>query len=139
MSHTVDLVCWVVNDLKSSGFHVAVFGGWAEELLELAGPREHGDIDLLVFDADPDDLGRFVEERGEILEKRSSQKRAFLVSDLVVELFLVRGGRTVFWDTLEYVWPLTGCVEVDGLPVASAEYLSAYRRDYAAIRAAGKG
>jgi hypothetical protein len=33
--------------LREAGAPCHVFGGWAEELLELAPARPHGDIDLL--------------------------------------------------------------------------------------------
>jgi hypothetical protein len=35
-SNTVDLVREVVRDLSEGGFRVAVFGGWADELLRAA-------------------------------------------------------------------------------------------------------
>ena len=136
MRNTIEVVRQVVHDLRSAGFRVAVFGGWAEELRNLVPPREHADIDLLVFDADQTELDVFVEAREEICGKRFSHKRAFVASDVMVELILVRGGTTVFWDTFEYVWPTGEDVEIDGLPVAPAEYLAAYRADYLAIRSA---
>ncbi len=40
-SNTVDLVREVVRDLSEAGFQVAVFGGWADELLG-AAPLNRG-------------------------------------------------------------------------------------------------
>lgn len=134
MSNTIDLVRQVVDDLSASGFRVAVFGGWAEELLAIAEPREHMDIDLLVFDANEAELDRFLAGRSEIREKRLPHKRAFLASDVMVEMLLVHGGHTNFWGTVSYAWPQAESGDVDGLPVASAEHLVGYRRDYVAIR-----
>jgi hypothetical protein len=136
VSNTIEVVRQVVQDLSFSGFRAVLFGGWAEELLEHVPPREHADIDLLVFDADQTELDVFVQARGEIRGKHFSHKRAFVFSEVMVELFLVRDGRTTFWNTVEYAWPTGHAVDVDGLPVAPAEYLTAYRRDYPAIRSA---
>ncbi len=36
MGNTIDLVRKVIRDLSEAGFQVAVFGGWAEELLGAA-------------------------------------------------------------------------------------------------------
>lgn len=136
VGNTIEVVRQVVQDLTASGFRALLFGGWAEELLGLVTPREHADIDLLVFDADHTELDAFVQARREIRGKHFSHKRAFVASNVMVELFLVRDGRTMFWNTLEYAWPTGHAVDVDGLPVAPPEYLAAYRRDYAAIRLA---
>jgi hypothetical protein len=96
-------------------------------------------IDLLVFDADVRLLDAFVARRDEIIGKRFSHKRAFKIADVVVELFLVRGGATLFWDSLSYRWPDGGPVDVEGLPVASARHVTAFRRDHASIRSAWHG
>jgi hypothetical protein len=139
MSNTIDLVREVVRDLSEAGFQVAVFGGWAEELLEAAPSRSHSDIDLLVFDPDLELLDAFVAGREKIAEKHSSHKRAFIAATVMVELFLVHEGTTAFWDGPPYRWPTVELVNVRGLPVAPQEYLAAYRRDFATIRAAWLG
>ena len=59
MGNKIELVRDVVEDLAAAGFEVAVFGGWTEQLLALAPIREHGDIDLLVFDPDLDPDGDY--------------------------------------------------------------------------------
>ncbi len=136
MSNTLELVREVVLDPRLSGFAVAVFGGWAEELLAVIPPRHHADIDLLIFDADTNRLDAFLAQQSEIVDKRLSHKRAFTTHGVMVELFLVVGDTTTFWDRLLYRWPEAEPIEVDGLPVAPRDYLAAYRRDYATIRAA---
>lgn len=138
MTNTIELVREVVGDLEASGFEAAVFGGWAEELLCLSQPRDHMDIDLLLFDADLGSLDTFVKGRTEIGGKRFSHKRAFSAGGVTVEAFLVNGGVTVFWDRLSYRWPDADCVEMRGLRVAPRDWIVAYRRDYAAIRAASQ-
>ena len=137
VSNTLELVTEVVQDLRYAGFDVAVFGGWAEELLQLSEPRRHRDIDLMVFDPDLDRLDGYLASKSEIGSKRQSHKRAFTVDGVMVELFLVENGATRFWDRLSYFWPDDAPVDLRGLRVAPATYLDAYRRDYARIREAG--
>jgi hypothetical protein len=43
--NTIELVRRAVSDLRDAGFTVAVFGGWAEELLGVCAPRIHKDIE----------------------------------------------------------------------------------------------
>ena len=135
VSNDVALLRETVASLAASEFQLAVFGGWAEELHGLSGPRPHHDIDLIVLDADLADLDQFVRERGELVIKRQTHKRAFTSAGVLIELFIVdtSAGRptTNFWDSCLYDWPDIGPVEVDGLPVATVAALSAYRRDHA--------
>jgi hypothetical protein len=107
-----------------------VFGGWAEELRGVIRPRPHRDVDLLVVDPDLGRLDEHVAARGEIGGKRFSHKRAFTVDGVLVELFLVFGGSTTFFDAETYVWPPLGIEAIDGLDVVSTEVLSAYRRNH---------
>lgn len=136
VGNTIDLVRKVVRDLSEAGFQVAVFGGWAEELLGAAPSRIHSDIDLLVFDPDLELLDAFVAGREEVAEKHFSHKRAFIAATVMVELFLVHEGTTTFWDGPPYRWRTVELVNVRGLPVAPPEYLAAHRSDYTTIRAA---
>jgi hypothetical protein len=140
MRNGLEVLVSVVDELLDHGFDAAVFGGWAEELLELRPPREHKDIDLLIIDADVAALDRFVASRGEIELKRFSHKRAYVHNGILIELFLVRTGdnrrTTLFFDTLSYEWPAIGCVLLSGLPVASAASVTAFRRDYEVIEVA---
>ena len=129
----------MVDDLSAAGLGPLVFGGWAEELLGVTPPRSHSDIDLLVV-AKPHAVDDFVSRRQEIVQKRFSHKRAYVEDGVMVELFLV--GRdedvetTTFWDTRLWTWPRLEPVMVDGLPVAPATALAAYRRQYEDIAAA---
>jgi len=88
MGNDLHLVKAVVGELADHGFDVAVFGGWAEELLGVAPPWQHRDIDLMLYLNDLQQLDRFVGLRGEVEAKRYSHKRAFVQAGTLVELFL---------------------------------------------------
>lgn len=139
VSNDIQLLRETVVTLSQSGFQIAVFGGWAEELHGLSAPREHYDIDLMVIDADLVMLDGFVAARGEVVGKRQTHKRAFITSGVLVELFLVRtvDGQplTDFWGSFAYRWPSLGPVDLVGLPVASVDALAAYRADHDHITA----
>lgn len=47
MENTREKVAAVIKTLRKSGIACHLFGGWAEELLGLHEPSQHGDIDLL--------------------------------------------------------------------------------------------
>jgi hypothetical protein len=108
----IHLLRKTVSTLVQSGFHVAVFGGWGEELYGLSAPRKHHDIDLLVIDADLVTLDAFVQARGVVVAKRQTHKRAFTSEGVLVELFLVSTleGQmlTNFWSSFVYRWPNLG-------------------------------
>jgi hypothetical protein len=139
VSNDIQLLRETVAALSQSGFQIAVFGGWAEELHGLCAPREHHDIDLIVIDADLVTLDAFVEARGEVVAKRQTHKRAFTNRGVLVELFLVNtvDGQplTNFWDSFDYEWATHGPVDLVGLPVASVDALAAYRADHHRIAA----
>jgi hypothetical protein len=131
----------VVQELHTAGFRPLVFGGWAEELYGSVSQRQHRDIDLLLVDPVLDDLDQFLAQRAEIVRKRFSHKRAYVVEGVLVELLLVEssadGYTTTFFGTRHWRWPdLTAPVTVTGLPLAPAEALAMYRTNHAAINAA---
>ena len=127
----------VVNQLVGAGFDVAVFGGWAEELLGLAAPRAHQDIDLLIVNPDPGELDAFVSTRTELIAKRLSHKRSYIAFGVLVELFLVtyEDGlwTTVFWGLSEHRWPELAWEHRRGLPVAPATALASYKSSHERI------
>jgi hypothetical protein len=126
MRNGLEILVSVVDELLADGFDAAVFGGWAEELLELQPPREHKDIDLLIIDPEVAALDRFVASRNEIELKRFSHKRAYVQSGILIELFVVRTRdnrrTTLFFDTLTRVandrsgppLGITGCFRCGG-------------------------
>jgi hypothetical protein len=127
----------VVDQLVGAGFDVAVFGGWAEELLGLSAPRAHQDIDLLVVDPDPAHLDSFISGRVEVVAKRLSHKRAYIAFGVLVELFIARCNdglwTTEFWDRTEHRWPELTWEHRSGLPVVPATALASYRSSHREI------
>jgi hypothetical protein len=124
------LVERVIGLLASRGVPAWVFGGWAEQLLGIAPPREHGDIDLLVAGDDWTAVDAFLAELDEIPAKRFPHKRAFVLDGVMVELFLVRRDDeslfTTFWGERRD-WPADTLDDDGPLPVASAAAVAGYR------------
>jgi hypothetical protein len=84
----------VLGRLQQHGFASLIFGGWAEELLQLVPPRPHRDVDLLLPADSFVAFDRFLasaESYGwhEIVAKRFAHKRAFLAQGIMVEFTLV--------------------------------------------------
>jgi hypothetical protein len=130
----------VLEQLQHTGFTPLVFGGWAQELLQLGPPRPHADIDLLLptnsFNV-LDWLLTTAEGHGwsEIKAKRFAHKRAFLVQSVMVEVTLVLPGPvTHFWGDIPFYWldPLhhTPSIEIEGasVSVVSAANLLRYQQ-----------
>lgn len=140
MPGSLPLLRSVVSALEQDGIAVLVFGGWAEELHGLGPARGHCDIDLLLVDPDERALAAFLGVREEILENRSSHKRAFELDGVLVELFLARSENrervTYFWRDIRWVWPADMSVSVASLRVGSKAALAGYRTKWPAIQAA---
>lgn len=123
MQAELALLHGVVDGLTGAGLDVRLIGGWAEEILGLARPGPHRDIDLLVIDADPQDLDAFLAGQDEVALKHLPHKRAYVVNGVVVELLLVsrgpNGAVTHFWDEHSFHWPasIKELSDVAGLPV----------------------
>ena len=130
----------VLERLQQHGFASLIFGGWAEELLQLAPPHPHRDVDLLLpaesfvafdrFLASPESY-----DWHEIVAKRFAHKRAFLAQGVMVEVTLVGSGLiTNFWGDVAFQWldPLADRrpIEIDGFtaPLVSAANLLRYRQ-----------
>lgn len=126
----------VAKRLKDSGMEVVVFGGWADELNGDIKPREHGDIDLLLFDQDFSGLERFMKNNSDIEEiekKRSAHKRAFKLDGVMTELFLVQKdgeGKlfTDFWGEYKFYWPDMRYKNIEDVNVADRSVNQAYRK-----------
>jgi hypothetical protein len=119
--------------LAGEGVAAWVFGGWAEELLGLAEPRPHDDLDLLVAADDWRAVDRLLTRLEEIPAKRFEHKRAFVLDGVMVELFLVRrdakGLFTTFWG-VRRPWPGDALDDEGALPVASAAAVAGYRAQH---------
>jgi hypothetical protein len=138
----------VVGALEQADVRAWIFGGWAEELLELTRPRSHHDLDLLYpaqnFDQ-VDVLLAGAADLSEITAKRLPHKRAFLREGVMTELILVRSlpGPTYvtdFWGRVRYQWPTDVLVfgDVAGLRVASPAAVQRYRAEHGMIHAASR-
>ena len=133
----LDFVQEVVELLGARGVKVWVFGGWAEQLLGLDGPRRHVDVDLLYpaesFAAvDALDLP-FVEG------KHFSHKRAFAHEGVLVELFLVQRDPQGYYTDMprgRHRWAPDVLFGVHGLRVAGPDAVSGFRAAYHHLRAA---
>lgn len=82
-----------VGLLETAGIAVWVFGGWAEELLGLAAPRPHQDLDL-IYPAGSFALLDAVLMAGcglaKITARRLPHERAFTRQSVMIELILVQ-------------------------------------------------
>ena len=129
----VDLVARAIGVLAERGVPAWVFGGWAEELLGLASPRPHGDVDLLVAGDDWAPVDGLLRHLPELEAKRFPHKRAFVLDGVMVELFLVRrdsrGLFTEFWGERR-PWPDDTLDDESELPVASASAVTGYRANH---------
>ena len=141
MQNNLRLLRRVVELLADGGVRVWVFGGWAEELLGLAPPRRHRDIDLLYAARDFDRVDALIAELGldEVVGKRFPHKRAFVFEGVLVELILVGGAgdrRTSdFWGE-RWHWPADVLSGVGPLPVAGRESVTVFRRHHPSRRPA---
>jgi hypothetical protein len=122
----------VMRLLEAHGIVTWLCGGWAEELHGLIAPRAHRDIDLLYRAGDFAHVDRFLRQAAveEIVAKRFSHKRAFVVEGVMTELVLVRPDlTTLFWNRRHFVWPLDVFSAADSsIRLASVAALAAYRR-----------
>jgi hypothetical protein len=135
------LVDQVIAELRAAGFEALLMGGWGEEILGLAVPRRHEDVDVLLVDPALTDLDRFVAARDEILDGHLSHKRAYRRDGVKVELFIAqRHGNvleTVFWDRLVWTWPSNmQPIDIDGLSVAPKSALRGFRESFPHFMAA---
>ena len=132
-----------VWELRGAGLDAWIFGGWCKEFLGQGPPRLHSDVDLVVR---ADNFAAFDEFLAcssyvEVVEKRSSHKRAYIRQGILVEVLIaspVNGAteRTVFWDAERFVWP-DGTFEFSSseLPVVSKEAVMAYEAAHARLNA----
>ena len=92
--NTIGFLLSVIKLLQEADFHVWVFGGWAEELWQIAPRRIHNDIDFLYPAATFEHLDRFISQTKDLQEiqaKRFSHKRALIHQHVMIEFLLVQG------------------------------------------------
>jgi hypothetical protein len=117
--------------LRAHGVETWVFGGWGEELRGLIKPRAHVDLDLLYPAESWDDVDDLYFDW--IAAKRFEWKRAFMLEDVLVELFLVRCDEQGWYTELArrtHRWPENVLASNGHLRVASSAALASYRHSY---------
>lgn len=131
MSNDIHHVRTVMNLLEEQGVTTWLFGGWAEELLGMAEPRDHHDVDLLYLAINFDPVDRFLRTGAvqEIVPKRLPHKRAFMFDGVMTEIIIVQPNlTTTFWDQTCYAWPSDVFNHRhDRIRLASPASLSRYR------------
>jgi hypothetical protein len=133
----LDFVQDVVLMLGERGVKVWVFGGWAEQLVGLAEPRRHVDVDLLYPAESFDELDAL--DLPWIGAKHFAHKRAFAHDGVMVEVFLMRSDDLGFYTELPggtFRWPRDVLSGVHGLRVAGPNALRNYRAAHAQLYAA---
>ena len=129
----LDFVHDVVQMLGGRGVKVWVFGGWAEQLVGLAEPRRHVDVDLLYPAESFAELDAL--ELPWIDAKHVAHKRAFAHDGVMVEVFLVKRDDLGYYTQLPtgtFRWPRDVLSGVHGLRVCGPDALTRYRASYAA-------
>jgi len=120
-----------VSLLSSKGVDTWVFGGWGEELRGLINPREHADLDLLYPAEDWSAVdGLYLDW---IDAKRFPWKRAFVLEEITVELFLVQYDADGWYTQLErrrHAWPANVFTGAGRIPIVSTAALAGYRHSY---------
>jgi hypothetical protein len=120
-----------ISLLTAQGIDTWVFGGWGEELRGLILPRDHVDLDLLYAAEDWDSVDTL--DLDWLEGKRFPWKRAFILDDVAVELFLVQRDDRGWYTQLQrrrHDWP-EDLLESNGrLPIASTTALASFRHSY---------
>src|SRR3989442_3444181 len=120
-----------VSLLTSKAVDTWVSGGWGEELRGLIRPREHADLDLLYPAEDWSAVdGLYLDW---IDAKLLPWKRAFMLEEIAVELFLVQYDADGWYTQLERRrpdWPVNVFTRACRVPVVSTAALAAYRHSY---------
>jgi hypothetical protein len=131
MSHDLAHVQNVMKLLEAHGIITWLFGGWAEELHGLIAPREHRDIDLLYRGDTFAPVDRFLRLGNveEIIAKRFSHKRAFVLDGVMTEIIIVGPDlTTTFRGERRFAWPADVFDHHRGdVRVTSSAALTAYR------------
>ncbi len=109
----IPFVLTTIKLLENNGIDTILFGGWAEEIMEVIKPREHKDIDLIYIGNDFSLVDSFIDSCTEfqiIERKRFTHKRAFFFKGVMIEIILIKPDDnnfvTNFWDLYSLTWPL---------------------------------
>ncbi len=134
-THDAAFVARAIETLRDQGLDVWLFGGWAEEMLGLAEPWPHGDIDLLYLGQDFGGVDELVDRQAWVVVKRLPHKRAFELDGVTVDVFLVRSDEQGYYSEffeLRHSWPDDVFASSTGLAIASTtsvrDFPAAFRR-----------
>ncbi len=117
--------------LRAEGVETWVFGGWGEELRGLIRPRDHVDLDLLHAAESWDEVDELALDW--MAAKRFAWKRAFVLEEIMVELFLVQRDEQGWYTQLArrtHRWPDNVLASNGHLRVASTAALASFRHSY---------
>ncbi len=136
--NNIQFLLSIIERLKHGNLPVWLFGGWAEELLELAPSRKHRDIDFLYRDDNFLSLERWATAQNnlrEITQKRFAHKRAYELEGIMIEFTLVKNYKTNFFDAYKFTWPkdtFDTNLTIYGLSIsiASIKSLNVYRNSH---------
>ena len=128
-THDTTFVESAVETLAKEGLRVWVFGGWAEEMLGIADSRPHGDIDLLYLGPNFDEVDHVVRRKGWRSVKHLSHKRAFELSGITIDVFLVQRDQRGYYSTFfgqRHSWPDDVVSDPSRVAIASFRSVSGF-------------
>jgi hypothetical protein len=141
--NTLPFVIEIVQRLEAANLPLWVFGGWAEELWQMAPPRAHKDIDFLHPADSFEQLNQFIAKASDLQEvqpKRFSHKHAILYQHIMIEFLLVQHDEKAYFTDFfsgqyRLTWPddMLACkVTTHGydMPVASKQAVIRYRQNH---------
>lgn len=138
MPNNLEHVRQVMGLLEQHGITTWLFGGWAEELHEMAHPRPHRDVDLLYLADSFALVDQFFQlgQVQEVVAKRFTHKRAFLLDGVMTEILIVLPDlTTMFWDRTCFRWPDDTFEDPDrSLRISSLAALTRYREAHHQLR-----
>jgi Aminoglycoside-2''-adenylyltransferase len=111
--NTLTFLLTCAKRFETAALPLWVFGGWAEELWQLAPARIHRDIDFLYSAATFEQLDSLIaqmKETQEIQAKHVSHKRAILFQNVMIEFLLVQHPNGFYFTDFfsgryRLVWP----------------------------------
>jgi len=145
-ANSLSFLLSVIKLFEEADLPVWVFGGWAEELWQIAPGKLHNDIDFLHPATTFEHLDRFVAPTKDfqvIQAKRFSHKRAIIYQDIMIEFLLVQGDdgyyfTDFFSERYRFSWPADiflhrANISDYNVPIASKQALMLYRQRHEQI------
>src|SRR5215510_1062735 len=98
--NTLTFLLAVIKHFEANALPIWVFGGWAEELWQIAQPRAHRDIDFLYPATNLEDLDHFISQKRDLQEiqnKQFSHKRGIRYQEVMIEFLLVQNETGIYF------------------------------------------